>query len=71
MTVRTPGSADDDKGDEEIMDGNLDDVVDRPRQGGVKMRNHWVVAVLAVIIWLVITIMNVANLVLLGKGQGA
>jgi len=69
MTVQA-GSGDHDGEDEEAMDGNLDGVVDRPRQGGVKMRNHWVVATLAVLIWLVITIMNVANLVLLGKGQG-
>jgi metal iron transporter len=71
MTVQTSESGDHDEGDEETMDGNIDGVVDRPRQGGVKMRNHWVVATLAVVIWLVITIMNVANLVLLGKGEGA
>jgi metal iron transporter len=71
MTVQTSESEDHDEGDEETMDGNIDGVVDRPRQGGVKMRNHWVVATLAVVIWLVITIMNVANLVLLGKGEGA
>jgi metal iron transporter len=71
MTVRTSESGDHDGGDEETMDGNVDGVVDRPQQGGVKMRNHWVVATLAVVIWLVITIMNVANLVLLGKGEGA
>lgn len=35
----------------------------------VQMKNHWVTAVIAVLIWLVITVMNVANLVLLGKGQ--
>lgn len=34
-----------------------------------KMRNHWMVSVLAVIIWLVIIIMNVALLVLLGLGK--
>ncbi|KAI0377049.1 natural resistance-associated macrophage protein [Hypomontagnella monticulosa] len=39
--------------------------VDRP----VKMANPWWVAVLAVIIWLIIVIMNVANLVLLGLGE--
>ncbi|KAH8806218.1 natural resistance-associated macrophage protein-domain-containing protein [Hyaloscypha sp. PMI_1271] len=71
MTVQTSESGDHDEGDEETMDGNIDGVVDRPRQGGVKMRNHWVVATLAVVIWLVITVMNVANLVLLGKGEGA
>lgn len=71
MTVRNPESVDLEEVDEEAMDGNLDGVVDQPRQSGVKMRNHWFVATLAVIIWLVITIMNIANLVLLGKGQGA
>lgn len=70
MTVRAPESEDRDEGDGEAVDGNVDGVVDPPQQG-VKMRNHWVVAAFAMIIWLVITIMNVANLVLLGKGQGA
>ena len=71
MTVRSPGTGDADEGDEEVMDGNLDGVVDTPRQGGVKMKNHLIVATLAILIWLVITVMNVANLVLVGKGQGA
>ena len=35
----------------------------------VKMRNHWVLSVLAVSIWVVITVMNVALLVLLGLGK--
>ncbi|KAG9230073.1 natural resistance-associated macrophage protein-domain-containing protein [Amylocarpus encephaloides] len=35
-----------------------------------KMRNHWVTAAIGVTIWLIITVMNVANLVLLGKGEG-
>ncbi|KAK1820485.1 NRAMP-like transporter smf-3 [Friedmanniomyces endolithicus] len=34
----------------------------------VRMRNHWVTATLAVLIWVVIVIMNVALLVLLGLG---
>ncbi|KAK4893939.1 NRAMP-like transporter smf-3 [Elasticomyces elasticus] len=34
----------------------------------VKMRNHWITATLAVIVWGVIVIMNVALLVLLGLG---
>jgi len=71
MTVRSPGTGDADEGDEEVMDGNLDGVVDTRRQGGVKMKNHLIVATLAILIWLVITVMNVANLVLVGKGQGA
>lgn len=35
----------------------------------VKMRNHWIVAVLGVLIWLTIAMMNVALLVLLGLGR--
>jgi len=35
---------------------------------GVKMRNHWIVATLAVMIWGIIVIMNVANIVLTGLG---
>jgi metal iron transporter len=42
----------------------------RPAVETKKMRNHWITAVLGVLIWLVITVMNVANLVLLGKGEG-
>lgn len=36
---------------------------------GVKMRNHWIVALLAFLIWGVIVVMNVALLVLLGLGK--
>ncbi|OIW24375.1 natural resistance-associated macrophage protein [Coniochaeta ligniaria NRRL 30616] len=35
--------------------------------GPVRMANSWLVAAFAVLVWLVITAMNVANLVLLGK----
>jgi metal iron transporter len=37
--------------------------------GSVAMRNHWAVAILAVLIWLVLVIMNVALLVLVGLGK--
>lgn len=37
---------------------------------GTKMRNHWITAVVAGIIWTIMAAMNVANLVLLGKGDG-
>ena len=43
----------------------LQDVV----PGSVKMANSILIAILAVIIWLIIASMNVANLVLLGKGD--
>lgn len=37
--------------------------------GSVKMRNHWITAAVAVLIWLVIAVMNVALLVLVGLGK--
>ncbi|KAI6708590.1 hypothetical protein JHW43_008887 [Diplocarpon mali] len=48
-----------------------DEEIERPQPEGARMRNHWVTATFAVIVWGVITVMNVANLVLLGKGDGA
>jgi metal iron transporter len=72
MTVRVPAS------EAENEDGSIavDRVLDAtPRedavQAVVKMRNHWVTTVSAVLVWLVMTVMNIANLVLLGKGKGA
>ena len=35
----------------------------------VKMRNHWLISILAVLVWIVIAIMNVALLVLVGLGK--
>lgn len=37
--------------------------------GGVKMANPWYIAAFAVLLWLTITVLNVANLVLLGLGE--
>ncbi|KUJ21818.1 transporter protein Smf2 [Mollisia scopiformis] len=72
MTVR-PHGAREDADEEEVVDGNGMRSVQSSEvpQEGVKMRNSWFTAVITVLIWLVITVMNVANLVLLGKGQGA
>ncbi|KAK1756609.1 natural resistance-associated macrophage protein-domain-containing protein [Echria macrotheca] len=42
----------------------------RFQEGGVQMANPWWLAILAGLVWLVITVMNVANLVLLGLGKG-
>ncbi|KAK3322946.1 natural resistance-associated macrophage protein [Apodospora peruviana] len=39
-------------------------------QAGVKMANSWWLSIISIAVWLVITVMNVANLVLLGLGQG-
>lgn len=51
-------------GPEAAADDELEQEVER-----VKMRNHWSVSVLAVLVWLVIVIMNVALLVLVGLGK--
>lgn len=73
MTVRSLGTeADDEEGNGGMgMDGVG---VSEPRtrgDQGVKMRNHWFTMALAVLIWMIITVMNIANLVLLGLGKGA
>lgn len=39
-----------------------------PRREVVNMRNHWLVAVVAGLIWIIIVVMNVANIVLTGLG---
>ncbi|CAM1509881.1 Fc.00g002160.m01.CDS01 [Cosmosporella sp. VM-42] len=41
------------------------------RNGNVKMANSWWITVIASLIWLIIAVMNVANLVLLGLGQSS
>lgn len=73
MTVRSPVLEVDDG--EDALNGSMrmDGVLEaRTREEeSVKMRNHWVTTVLAVLVWIVITVMNVANLVLLGLGKGA
>lgn len=38
-------------------------------QDPVYMKNHWLVSILATLVWLVIVVMNVALLVLVGKGK--
>ncbi|KAL8696700.1 MAG: hypothetical protein Q9201_007528 [Fulgogasparrea decipioides] len=41
----------------------------QPAPERVQMKNHWVVAVFAVLVWLVIAVMNTALLVLVGMGK--
>jgi metal iron transporter len=41
-----------------------------PRPERVVMRNGWAVTIIAGVVWLILTVMNVALLVLLGLGQG-
>lgn len=75
MTVRTAEPALDDEADglertTWTHNRNSQSRDDCPQQGEVvKMRNHWIVSILAAAIWLVITVMNVALLVLLGLGK--
>jgi metal iron transporter len=52
-------------------EASFDGAAEGPVVETKKMRNHWVTAIIGVLIWLIITVMNVANLVLLGKGEGA
>ncbi|CAG8976061.1 hypothetical protein HYALB_00002339 [Hymenoscyphus albidus] len=57
---------------ESVIDGQSHGVADTASVvEQKKMRNHWITAGSGVTIWLIITVMNVANLVLLGKGEGA
>ncbi|KAH8666681.1 manganese transporter pdt1 [Xylariales sp. PMI_506] len=58
--VRRAASGDADERGEELPDDSL---------GLVKMGNSWWVCALAVLIWVVIAVMNIANLVLLGLGK--
>jgi metal iron transporter len=56
MTVMTrPRPIDGDEGEQE--------------SGSVNMSNGWIVTVLAVLIWLVLVVMNIALLVLVGLGK--
>lgn len=41
----------------------------RPAPDRVQMKNHWVVSIFAVLVWLVIVVMNIALLVLVGMGK--
>ncbi|TQN65336.1 Manganese transporter SMF1 [Colletotrichum shisoi] len=60
MTVRDGEARSRSRADEETLDD---------AGGLVKMANSWYTAALAVLVWVVIAAMNVANLVLLGKGE--
>ncbi|ESZ99396.1 hypothetical protein SBOR_0158 [Sclerotinia borealis F-4128] len=55
--------------DHEGDEGLSGDANGMDRGAGTKMRNHWITAAVAGFIWIVMAAMNVANLVLLGKGE--
>lgn len=42
----------------------------QPNRHGIGMRNHWVTTAFAVLIWAIITLMDIATIVLLGLGVG-
>ncbi|TVY59937.1 Manganese transporter SMF1 [Fusarium oxysporum f. sp. cubense] len=63
MTVRSGPARLQVEGQPTLVTGQRNQVDD------VKMRNAWYTTAIAVVIWLIIAIMNVANLVLLGEGQ--
>lgn len=57
-----------DDGDEQL--DRLLEAEQPPANEGTKMRNHWMVTASAILLWLIIAVMNVANIVLLGLGLG-
>jgi len=50
----------------EEAEGDADAESDVPRT--VQMRNHWITTAAAIVIWGIIVVMNVALLVLVGRG---
>lgn len=68
MTVRVTNTEADEDDRSMGMDGVLEPRISRE---AVKMRNSWFTAAVAILIWLIMTVMNTANLVLLGLGKGA
>jgi metal iron transporter len=71
MTVRAEGYSGSGQGTNGAVHSMRGESGEQGVEGGEgeKMRNHWFVTVFAVLTWTVIAAMNVANLVLLGKGQ--
>jgi metal iron transporter len=43
--------------------------VTEPSHQMVNLRNHWLTTTIAILIWIIITVLNVANIVLLGLGK--
>ena len=68
MTVK-PGLADLAGGSDPVDRSNFDDQVPPREMGSVSMANPWYVAALAILLWLTVSVLNVANLVLLGLGK--
>lgn len=68
MTVK-PGLAEFVGGGRPEASGNVDDQVPPREMGSVSMANPWYVAAFAILLWLTVSVLNVANLVLLGLGK--
>ena len=68
MTVK-PGLADFAGGGGPEASSNIDDQVPPCEMDSVSMANPWYVAAFAILLWLTVSVLNVANLVLLGLGK--
>lgn len=73
MTVLVPSlDVDETSGANGDLDDNETPTTDgttREQENSVKMRNHWITTTFAVIIWLIVATLNIANIVLLGLGK--
>jgi metal iron transporter len=54
----------------EVVQSEARDGGERSAEGVVVLKNSWLTTIFASLVWLVITVMNIALLVLLGMGQG-
>ncbi|CAF3557475.1 unnamed protein product [Fusarium graminearum] len=69
MTVKPGGAGFGTNCDRETTRNRNEEALARDEIGSVKMANSWLTAAFAVLLWLVITVLNVANLVLLGLSK--
>ncbi|CAF3521202.1 unnamed protein product [Fusarium graminearum] len=69
MTVKPDGAGFGTNCDRETTHNRNEEALARDEIGSVKMANSWLTAAFAVLLWLVITVLNVANLVLLGLSK--
>ncbi|KFA79690.1 hypothetical protein S40288_10058 [Stachybotrys chartarum IBT 40288] len=68
MTVKPGGASFSTNCDRQTSRNRNEEALAQDEIGSVKMANSWYTAAFAVLLWLVITVLNVANLVLLGLG---
>ncbi|KAI1192872.1 natural resistance-associated macrophage protein-domain-containing protein [Nemania serpens] len=66
--VRVEGSSKNTSSTSDLVERADDQELGPGVPGAVKMANPWYISVLAVAVWLLIVVLNIANLVLLGRG---